>query len=145
MSNSYRETDGLMRKAQKLSMGKAGHAPAQKPGYLKHASGRWRSPQLQEEIIAAYTAAHAAEPKNDFALYSRALEHMNVGHYDLAEQDLDRLLAAGSAYAVGTLPVVLYLRKKDRKTAQQHLDILNGQNKAKGLKPQKLAAFEVWF
>ena len=137
-------TDACIRQAFKLANGKAGHAPTAKPGYLKHASGRWRSPEMHEQILAAYTQAHALEPKNDFAIYSRALEHMHVGHFDLAEQDLAQLVAAGSNYAIGTLPVNLYLHKGDRPTANKHLDVLNARNKAKGLPRQTLADFEMW-
>ncbi|TWO68908.1 hypothetical protein FN976_21165 [Caenimonas sedimenti] len=63
---------------------------------------------------------------------------------DLAEQELARLVAAGSTYAIGMLPVNLYLHKGDRATVKKHLDTLNARNKAKGLPPQTLADFEMW-
>jgi predicted Zn-dependent protease len=144
MTPPLKPTDTLMRLAQKLVTGKAGHSPTQKPGYLHHASGRWRSPEMHEKILAAYSEAHQLEPRNDFALFSRALEHMHVGHYELAERDLTSLAEAGSAYAIGTLPVNLYLHKGDRRTAQKHLDALNAKNTAKGLPRQTLADFEMW-
>jgi hypothetical protein len=144
LTTSSKNSDACMRQAQKLASGKPGHAPASKPGYLKHASGRWRSPEVHAQIIAAYSEAYALEPGNHFALYSRALEHMHVAHFDLAERDLEQLLTCGSAYGIGTLPVNLYLHMRDRASAQKHLDILNASNKTKGLPRQTLADFEIW-
>lgn len=55
------ESEKLARAAEKLANGKSGHSTTEKPGMLRHLSGRWRDPKVQAEIVALYTSAVEAE------------------------------------------------------------------------------------
>ena len=138
------DSDDYAFAADKLSRGKKGYSDVEKPGYLKHAQGRWRSPELHAEILSLFTRAYELNPKETGTLYRRALEKLLVDDVAGAEADLSALAAVGSPHATGSLPIWISLRKNDRKTAQQYLDSLNVVNKQRGVPKQKLADFE-WF
>ena len=131
------------RKAEKLANGKTGHATAHRAGWLWHESGRWRDPTLHAQIVALYTQAHEAGEPGGFALFRRALEHMHTGAFDAAERDLEVLRSTGSQYAVGTLPVNLYLRMGNKDAAKKHLTEWNAVNKSLGRSTYKLADIEM--
>ena len=142
MTDSSESADTLMVRADKLSRGKTGHVDQPRDGYLKHASGRWRSPELHAQILELFTLAFERQPAQGAALHRRALEHLNVGDAAAAEADQRQLAAMGSPLGRGILPIQVHLKKGDRKAAQQHLDALNVENKAKKLPKQTLADFE---
>ncbi len=136
------DAQALYQRADSLSRGKTGYADKPRDGYLPHASGRWRSPELHAQILDLFTQSYALAPLQGAALHRRALEHLNVGHVDAAQADQRQLAAMDSAYGRGVLPILVFLKKGERKVAQQHLDLLNVENKAKGLPKQTLADFE---
>lgn len=142
MTEKQESADELWIRADKLSRGKAGHVAQPREGYLKHASGQWRSPELHAQILELFTRSFQAQPTHGKALHRRALEHLNVGDHAAAEADQQQLAAMDSPLGRGILPILIHLKKGDRKTAQQHLDLLNVENKAKKLPKQTLADFE---
>lgn len=138
------DSDECCIQADKLSRGKKGYSDSEKPGYLKHAAGRWRSPELHAEILGLLTRAFELNPKDSGPLYRRALEKLYVNDLSGAEADLLQLAGMGSPYATGSLPIWVCLRRGDRVAAQKHLDNLNVENKKKRIPKQKLTDFE-WF
>lgn len=142
------ESNKLAGAAERLANGKSGHSLTEKPGMLAHKAGRkWRDPELHSEILALYTRAIDAEAleggKTYFALYRRALEHLYVGHVELAQSDLERLRAVGSPYAEGSLPIWIALAAGNKAEAKRHLDMVNEKNKAKGHPKNKLSDYEL--
>ena len=68
---------------------------------------------------------------------------MHTGAFEAAERDLEVLRSTGSQYAVGTLPVNLYLRMGNKDAAKKHLAEWNAVNKSLGRSTYKLADIEM--
>jgi predicted Zn-dependent protease len=134
--------DALCLQADRLSRDPKQHSSRAQPGFLQHASGKWRSPELHARIIELFTRAIELNPRDQSLRHRRAVEHLHMGEIDAAQQDFDALMAVDPGHAATPLAIWISLRRADRPRAQHHLDALNAVNRKKGLPIQTLDDFD---